>query len=186
MRVLSVCCFSDEAAPTSEGASSVPKTPTSQTADETTPSEITPPSSRSSEMHIEAVHDNTPPSQAGDVEQPNVPPTSENLSGNSEMQVEASSVTVGETPSSTLPHPPLVADLAAAPEAIFFVTPNFDIPNPVCPGAPTRPPTQVVETPDLTNPNLAPTPRSPEDDFMDTTGDGSSLTGKLYINFNVN
>lgn len=150
------------------------------------PATITPPSDRSSEMTIEASNDSTPPSQAGDVEQPDVPPTSENSSRNSEMQVEGSS----ETPSSNIPHPPLVADLAAAaPEAIFFVTPNFPPPI-VCPGAPTRAPPPAAETPDVTDPNLAPTPRSPEDvDYMDTTGDSSSPTGKLnlyYLQCNLN
>ena len=185
-----VCCFSGEAALTSEGASTVPETPDSQTTDETRPSEmhiesatITPPSDRSSEMNIEASHGNTPPSQAGDVEQPNVPPTSENPSGNSEMQVEGSS----ETLSSNLPHPPVATDLAAAaPEAILFVTPNL-IPPTVCPGAPTRAPAPAAETPDVTDPNLAPTPRSPEDvDYMDTTGDNTSPTGKLNLHCNLN
>ena len=138
-------------------------------------SNITSPSDRPSEMHIEPSN-NTPASQACDVQQadPSSEPSQDIPSGNSEMQVEASSVVVTAT-ANPVPHPPLVS--AAAPEAGLFVTPNPDTPVPVCPGAPARP---VLETPDVSDPNLAPTPISPDDDdFMDTTGNSLSPTGKL-------
>ncbi|CAB4034551.1 Hypothetical predicted protein, partial [Paramuricea clavata] len=166
-----------------EEGTSVPETPTNQTTDETRPSEmhiepsnITPPSDRPSEMHFEASND-TPANQASDVQQPDPPPEpSQDIQpGNSEMQVEASSVVVSETPTPSLvPCPPQVAGIisVAVPEVGLFVTPNLDTPTQVCPGAPTR---ALPETPDPSDPNLAPTPRSPDDDdYMDTTGDGSS------------
>jgi hypothetical protein len=100
-------------------------------------------------------------------------------SGNSEMQVEASSTGASETPNLDPPRPPQAADIISVPvpEAGLFVTPNPDTPIQVCPGAPTR---VLHETPDVSQPDLAPTPSSPEDDdLMDITGgNGPSPSGK--------
>ena len=180
---LNIRSYLGETAQASGETSNAPETPANPAIDKTAasemsvePSTLTPPSDRPLEMHVEASNV-TPPTQTDDVPQSDTPqePTPNVQTGNSEMQVEASGVAASDTPD-LAPRPPQVADVISVPEAGLFVTPNPDTPIQVCPGAPTR---VLLETPDDSDPNLAPTPSSPDDDdLMDTTGNGPSPSGK--------
>jgi hypothetical protein len=176
-----------ETAEASEETGNAPQTPINATADDSKPSEmsiepsnVTPPSDRPLDMHVEASNVTPAPIETNVVLQSDTPrEANRNVqSGNSEMQVEASSAGASETPNLD-PRPPQAADIISVPvpEAGLFVTPNPDTPIQVCPGAPTR---VLHETPDVSQPDLAPTPSSPEDDdLMDITGgNGPSPSGK--------
>lgn len=121
------------------------------------PTNITPPIDRSSEMNIQANTDN-PSNQTSELHVSNPPPesTQEITPGNAEMQVESSGVSGTPSLIARLPQVAGIISAAVTEAAGVFVTPNLDVPIQECPGAPTR---ALPETPDASDPDLAPTPK---------------------------